>query len=288
MNYFVSIEDVPYHRWQIDLLYESLKDHGVEDRLVIAACPYKVPESNLPGTVYRHKNIGRDVGYTPLNKPYSLYHAIKDGALELPVTVIDPDMIMARPVAESSVDVTGQFVWYMNYDNLEFKFRYKMQEYFGITKDEWIPIGCVYQFSKSVDVEFFKQFFDWCEKLLEMFPGGDGQLDEYGYWFREMMAFAIPLSKTVDYDVKLVKNYEMPLDSAKIFQEYNDNNSSFIHYCNGIPGRFHKKTHNSLKEFSVTPPLPYETILSIPSGKNNRLRLMKRYCKRLKEQNYKV
>ena len=109
MDYFVSIENTPYCRWQIELLIESFRKHKMEDKLVIGIANSDEPQvhaytRNLFSheRKFVHTNIGCEVGYKPLNKPYAIYLAMNNGLLGDKFAVIHSDMILLKPM-----DLTG-------------------------------------------------------------------------------------------------------------------------------------------------------------------------------------
>src|SRR5208283_4673566 len=115
MEYFVSAEDTSYHHWQLELLIESFKAHNLQEKLVIAVASNPEEKlidftANLKTTkrIFMHDNIGRKRGFLPLNRPYSLFAAVSQGLVKLPVTLIDPDMILTTPVPAPKENIQFQ------------------------------------------------------------------------------------------------------------------------------------------------------------------------------------
>jgi hypothetical protein len=70
-----------------------------------------------------------------------------------------------------------------------------------------------------------------------------------------MVAFAIALSK-----LKAKIKYDL---QCTLYDVQSDCN--FIHYCNGFQPFFNKRTHNNLRPFSISSPLPFDNILNMPN-----------------------
>ena len=79
MKYFVSIENTSYFYWQIELLIQSFKMHGLENDLIISIADNQIPKNNMyfknlikHKNLYSHENVGKERNYLPLNRIYSL------------------------------------------------------------------------------------------------------------------------------------------------------------------------------------------------------------------------
>jgi hypothetical protein len=256
MQYFLSIEDCQFFRWQLGILLQSMSDFGLEDSLVIACA--KLDDSlrplDIPGTFY-HDNFGRRFGYLPLNKPFGLAKAIESGFLKVPFAVIDPDMIMTKPLHFGGQNV-AQYCSYLEYENLA-SVGYDISSY----RDRWCPGGCVYCFDHC---DLFK-----VSKIAEISLGlknryESGLRDRVDYWQREMVSFAMVLSDS---------GFSTRSDIVSTLDDGNDCN--FIHYCNGLLPFFNKRVHNNLRGFSLGPDLPFDAIASMPE-KNRNIRRLKR------------
>jgi hypothetical protein len=177
---------------------------------------------------------------------------VKEGAVKQPFTLIDPDMIMLKPV-QPEPGVTCQRVCYMERRHLLRVDGYDESYIY----DQWQPCGVVYQFNGVPD-GVFDEIYNECEKLLKYRELKIGT----SLWQREMVGFAHVLGRRDD--VKLRTDYQIPLDTrhkgkpANVF-------GNFIHYCNGYLPWFNKRSHNELLSFSFDSPLPFETILKLPS-----------------------
>ena len=105
MDYFVSIENTPYHRWQVELLIESFKAQNMADNLLVAIANNTSPQHDVYTNnlfahprKFVHANVGKEAGYLPLNKLFALYTATKSGLLTQPFAVLHPDMMLLKPI----------------------------------------------------------------------------------------------------------------------------------------------------------------------------------------------
>jgi hypothetical protein len=247
MQYFVSIENCQFFRWQIELLYESMRLFGLENNLVIGCANLEKKKLRFQNVFY-HENYGRKNGYLPYNKTFALWTAIKNKLIKQPFSIIDPDMIMIRPL-EYSENSYSQYCYFLEYENLR-----KIGCVFDLKKSEWSPGGVVYYFNNCDD----NLLADTHKILFKMLGLYKNKLPEVANWQIEMIAFAYVLSKTsadirFDLESNLIEN----------------KNSNFLHYCNGYQPFFNKRTHNNLRHFSVAEPLPFNSILSIPNKNKN-------------------
>lgn len=245
-------------RWQIAMLYESMKLLGIEDQLVVAYCDY--PEEDQPPIdfckTFKYPNLGRKHGYLPLNKPYSLFEAINKKAIEQPFVLIDPDMIFRKPIPDATGDLTSQIQWYLAYEMVKERDGYNMDDLLGMRmkKKDWKPIGCVYNF-KNVPEHMFEEFYYCCLDLITTYPKQKQLKSEESYWQRAMMAFAIPVSLNT-FNTDIVNYYEMYLNKDIVNGFSYD--SCLMHYWAPYQG-FNK--HNYLEN-----KLPYEDIMKLESN----------------------
>lgn len=106
MKYFVSIENTSYFYWQVELLIESFKMHGLQDDLCISIAENMSPKLNANFKnltshphIFLHENVGRERNYLPLNRIYSLEKLVREGNLEFPFTLIHSDMVLRNPLS---------------------------------------------------------------------------------------------------------------------------------------------------------------------------------------------
>ena len=240
MDYIVSAEDTPYYHWQLELLIESFKMHGLQDRLLIALAAS--PASRTPdftrnlskhGRTVSHENVGRKRGYAYLNKPYAVSTAVKQGQIKQPFTVIEPDMMMFSPMSVEKEPMAFQVKPFFNLEFVKENIP-NIKEYVKTVTgnaDHWFPIGSVYTFNNMPE-EFFDRIVSWSEFLA--FETAKTQA-EASYWrYLERAGWAMSF---LDYfghlPFKGSYTYEMSL------LDY-DTGHNFIHYSNGLPPVFSK------------------------------------------------
>lgn len=260
MEYFVSIENTRYMRWQIRLLQESMKLLGIEDKLLVAwaESPEEQPEP-ISGRNFRHANIGYKLRYQPVNKPFALMHAINNGLIKQPFTVIDPDMVFRKPISVKQAPIAAQYCWHMELDYWEQKANWHFLKDMGLEdlRASWHPVGYIYQFNDAPN-SIFEEMYHACIDLVSMYQPGDGKLSsEQYYWVREMIAFAIPLAgKQVD----IVTDFQTALDrkSSPEASATDSPDACLIHYWKSYRPYFDKR------KLYGTDDSPYDAIMSIP------------------------
>ena len=250
MDYFVSIENCQFFRWQVELLYESMKSFGLENNLVVGCANFEKKQLNFPRVFY-HENYGRKNNYLPFNKTFSLCYALKNNLIKQPFALIDPDMIMMSPLLESENSYVQHWP-FLEYENLK-----KCGYNFDIEEKFWKPCGGIYYFN-NIDENYLLNVHKILHEMISVFYTN---LEGAAKWQIEMVAFAYVLSKCF---------VEIRYDLQSSLME--NNNCNFIHYCNGYYPYFNKRIHNELREFSFGNPLPFNDILKIPNKNKNIIR----------------
>src|SRR5262252_9234448 len=239
MDYIVSAEDTPYYHWQLELLIESFKKHGLQDRLLIAVAASKTPaEPNFTKNLSKHTrflahdNMGRKRGYPHLNKPYAVATAVNKKEIKQPFTVIEPDMVMYWPMEVEPEAMAFQLKPSFNLDFVE-QHAPKIREYIemGTGRDDlWFPIGSVYTFNGMPD-EFFGRVVSWAEMLA--FDHYKAHPDLQSFWrYLERAGWVLAMLDYIKYlPYKGSHTYEMSLLDHEAYH-------NFIHYANGQPPVF--------------------------------------------------
>jgi len=236
MQYFVSIENTPYHHWQVELLIESFKMQKLEDQLVIGVAKNDdsrgIWSKNITAhkNKFLHENVGRDRKYLPLNKTFAVIIALENGLLKQPFAMIHPDMILQNPL-DFKEDTTHNLIFdYSEDENLKDKLEseiLRIKSDIGLSKDSvpWIPLGDVIAFLKDIPTAFFYRVGVRMEKLLDEY--GPEKWAERGAWILTMYDYLARISG-------MAKKMETSLlhDTPEI---------NFIHYKFGLPPVFHKK-----------------------------------------------
>lgn len=247
MQYFVSIENTTYFYWQIELLIESFKMCGLEDKLVIG-----IAENNQPKFVAYSKNIvrhphqflhinqGEKHNYLPLNKPYAIVAALESGKLKSPFAVIHPDMVLRKPLEEPDVNITFQ-----NDPNVALmdKIKPQLQEMAEAGKFDIkllpsnIPLGATMIF-KDVKKEFFSRVAARMGWYSTKYPEADWNLAKAA-WLT-----------TIYENLGTLKAKGMSLECRLIDNEFPAN---LIHYRYGLPPAFSKKYYKGAIRLDADP-----------------------------------
>jgi len=177
MDYFVSAENTTYHHWQLELLIESFKHHGLQDKLCIAVAENEKSKV-LPqflNNFYEHErkffhtNMGVQRGHKYLNQPYALEKTIDDGLIKQPFTVIEPDMVLYKPIQPQKHNVCFQIdpLFNRKYVVEQCPLADRHLRMFSRRKSEniWLPIGRIIILN-DVPKEIFRRNCEWSEKLL--------------------------------------------------------------------------------------------------------------------------
>lgn len=235
MQYFVSIENTPYHHWQVELLIESFKMKKMEDQLVIGVARTDdargIWSKNITNhkNKFLHENVGRDRNYLPLNKTFSLIIALENGLLKQPFAVIHPDMVLRNPI-EIKEDTHNLVFDYSEDESLKDKIEseiLKIKSDIGLPKDSvpWIPLGDVMVFMRDIPTAFFYRVGVRMEKLLD--EHGPEKWIERAAWILTMYDYLARVNG-------IARKMETSLlhDTPEV---------NFVHYKFGMPPVFHKK-----------------------------------------------
>ncbi len=270
MDYFVSIENTRYHRWQLALLQESMKRLGLEDNLLVAWAenPNEEPKP-ISGRNFKHDNVGFQSRYTPVNKPYAMTNAIAKKLIKPPFCVIDPDMVFVRPIPQKNAPIASQYCWHMTLDYFkDIHWHFFEDLHMEMALPTWKPIGYIYQFN-DVPNFLFEEIYHTCVDLTALYQPGDGKLtSEAAYWVKEMIAWALPIS-ILGKDVEICHDLQTPLDRSTNKSSADDcEDACLIHYINSYKPWFDKH------KFFENDENPYEAILSIEAD-NPRVKHLK-------------
>lgn len=245
MDYFLSITDSQYHHWQSELLIESFKSNNCENKLYIYVSSAEKAFSynkNFIGNLLSHKrkkyflNLGLQKGCSELNKIYSLRNALATKAIEQPVCVLEPDLVMKRQIDFRESDgIYSSFVFsidpFSTIENAE-KNVGPFTEWLGLERSfiesNWLPVGDSYIINKF-PLEFFFKVVEDAEKLAvyQMLNGNK-------VWNRTCdLALTLNVISNVS-KIYCRGDYQIigPIDS--------DANASFVTYKNGYLPNFHK------------------------------------------------
>lgn len=248
MQYFVSIENTNYFYWQVELLIESFKMHGLQDQLVIGIAENETPKragiaKNLLShpNKFMHENSAVPYGLSS-NQIQGVAAALANKYLSCPFTLIHADMVLVKPVKEIEGDIV--------ISPYEFHLQSVVDPYLSeIAKvkeakvDDFpktIPVGGVMVFNKDVPADFFAQVQSRMRTLAKESPNED----------KAKAAWALGIYDFLGL-LQLSQAYlETHLLAAKT--------ENFVHYAHGIPPVFNKRYYKG--DLCLTNN-PYEVML---------------------------
>lgn len=249
MDYFVSLEDTAYCLWQSELLIQSFKMLGLQDRLVLAVAGSSQPKlvnftRNLAAHKRRflHDNIGRKRGVVALNRPFAAYTALKNGTLTQPFTLLSPDMVLAKEVKRGEANVAFQINPGFTREACEAQGVPVGQAVTDLLsgveradKNCWVPLGSVMTFD-GVPEEFFQSVVNWTETLefgrqTAAVAGGakpaPSNASEKAAWVMALIEYWGKLSVQGKADLEM-----------NLLDHQRENH--FVHYKHGLPPHFSK------------------------------------------------
>lgn len=231
MQYFTSINNIPYYHWQTEILIESFRMLGMEDQLCIGiANPKSHALKEYTTNLRSHKNKFFFDGYTGhpgLGRIYATALAMKHGAIRVPFVLIDADMIIRKPIQNTEEDI----VFHTSQEDqklkevLEPRIERLLQEC-GIKRNRvgWMPVGHTVVFNR-IDELLFLRALMWGERLVQ--EEGDNMDVERAAW---IMAF---------HDFLLKHTYGNEFFELSLL--HNGVDAPFIHYDRGLPPDFVKR-----------------------------------------------
>jgi hypothetical protein len=237
LDYYVSIEDTTYHHWQVGMLIESFKAHGMEDQLVIGIADNESPfyadfTKNLKShkRVFSHPNFGKN-----LNAIKSLSGFFDHDLIKAPFALIHPDMVLVDPIKlKTDHNITfstpeGSFANTQKDQELHNKIEPDIQEVISEfkMKREKIPdkiyVGDVIVFNNIEPIDLF-QIRMRTEQLIEKY-GDDWNAAKAGM----ILGLYNLLAKQYRYRSEYLEGTLL-----------HDSLTNFIHYKHGMPPVFSK------------------------------------------------
>lgn len=251
MKYFVSIENIPYFHWQIELLIESFKYHNLQDQLIIGIA--NNDSGSLPefvGNLLEHKNkffhfnYGQE--YKKFNKIYSLILAIKHNLIEQPFAIIHPDMLLFKPLSNFDENVVFNVDYEYSTNKIEsFISSILSEKHISEETMKTLPLGDILVFN-NVPLTFFNRVIDRIHQVWDKLA--DPRSEKYGW----MLAM---------YDYLGLIQYKGERLEAHLVEDKNFD-FNFIHYKHGLPPHFSKHLFNYDSNIALLESMnPYETLL---------------------------
>lgn len=269
MDYLTVIHNTEYFHWQIELLIESFKFHGIEDRLVVGVI--NDTKISFPKNLQNHKRIFEcpkdSHKYPPINQPYAVCFALNKGIISQPFTLIHSDTILVKPVEKPEKNLTfsicQQFPRFLKADAP------------GVEKEmpNILPVGGIYKFN-NVPKNLFESLADKIKNITNVWDRSPNSF-RLKYWrYANRMAWMWAFweySKTDQLNGELLETQLfVPLLSQ----------TEFVHYCYGLATTFHKSMFKGTIILSDSDPI------SIFANPNNNFTTSTNYCMKI-AQSYK-
>ena len=103
MDYFVSVNQNAYHDWQIELLIESFREHGLEDKLIVMAADLGEGRYGNSHNILRHKSymphvsLGSRRGVQRLDEVYDVMWLTENKKIDRQFCILKPHMFLKHP-----------------------------------------------------------------------------------------------------------------------------------------------------------------------------------------------
>jgi hypothetical protein len=159
MEYFVSAGNKAYYHWQLELLIQSFKEYGIEDKLVIAISSSEGPlYKDFCSNLKSHKRIFEydcDGSFGPERGLIGLHEVLKTGELSQPFTFLRSDTILMHPIGGTSIeeDAANYEVQFSHNPSMNLK-HFKKHGVAG----GWIELGNVLCLN-NIELSFFERLY---------------------------------------------------------------------------------------------------------------------------------
>jgi hypothetical protein len=237
MDYFVTVTPNYDSFWQIELLIQSFKMLHQQDRLLIGIVG---SVDALPPNLLQHErkiyfsdyNSQFQRNHPAINKIVGIVAAQNNHLLDSHFVMMHSDMILVQPISEE------------RNQNIVFHPHPVKQEIIktmNLSPDMWLGFGGVAKFD-SVPPKFFERVLLAAESLLNNYgpnwPAALAAWSVASQEYRQLLTFA-----GAYFEAGLTSTVLLPV----------------IHYQNGYPPIFSKRTYNSIIRFAQE---PYDCLLS--------------------------
>ena len=271
MEYFVSTDQRAYHDWQIELMIESFKAQGLENKLIITAAETNEQRYNNIHNIFghakyfRHANIGMQRGFSKLNELYSLAWCVDNRKINYPICIMQPHVVFFDknytinfPDEQPSLNVAiDPFFTFELANQKAGDFWKKQVNTMNYYKDNWLPIGSI-MFINNMSIDFINRTIAVAEYLIV-----EQIINKIPVW-EETIKLAWTIN-TIDFLGKVNINASYNYTSSM----NNGNITPFIDYNHGLPPNFNKSM------FAYAPPAcmsfgdPIEVLLNCHSSPNS-------------------
>jgi len=264
MEYFVSAGNKAYYHWQLELLIQSFKKYGIEDKLVIAISSsedalYKDFCSNLKThkRIFEYDCAG---SFGPERGLIGLHEVLKTGELSQPFTFLRSDTILMHPIGGTSIEEDA--------DNFEIQFSRNPSMNFKHFKEHgvaggWIELGNVLCLN-NIELSFFERLY---HRMVDITSNKEKYFkDPYLPYKNKKVweAFAEKICWIITI-VENAKNLRLKgITDLEISLRDNYTNSLFIDYSDGLPPFFIKNTYKYEDNYYFTDfETPFEALSDI-------------------------
>lgn len=272
MEYFVSIENTPYHNWQLELLIESFKTNNCQNDLVISVADShspKLPHFNINSEKHErknlHNNIGQTRGYTPFNEFYSLLWCLANNKIKQPFALLKPHIVLREK--PNIIFVNDQVSEFIFYPEVFFTFEEAAEnvgpfwewvinpkEYY---QEKWVPVGPIMIFN-NFPIDFFQRGITLLEILTTQQVIAGKEVWEH----TDKLAWAINVADSMGYTTNATQSFELAENMAGFSQK------PFIDCQHGIPPHFNKSQFRYLPPNYVSFGDPFEILTKQSSSPN--------------------
>jgi len=252
MEYFVSAGNKAYYHWQLELLIQSFKNYGIEDKLVIAM-------SSSEDTLYKdfcrnlksHKRIFEydcDSSFGPARGLVGLHEVLKTGELSQPFTFLRSDTILMHPIDETSIEEDA--------DNYEVQFSRNSSMNFEHFKEYgvaggWIELGNVLCLN-NIELSFFERLY---HRMVDI-TSNKGKYFKDPYLLYKNKKVWEALAEKICWIITIIENEKnlrlKGMNNLEISLSDNYINSFFIDYSDGLPPFFIKNTYKYKNNYYCT------------------------------------
>ncbi len=243
MEYFLCIENTPYHHWQTELLIESFRHHKCQDDLLISVVPSSAPRLSETPNLATHAryvspnvNVGEQRGYRKLNTLYNLLAVVEREVIKPPFALIEPDMVLYKPIKpDTRYNISFQLDPSLSPSIVEEHCKIQqtietLARKLTIKPEEaWLPVGKVIVFNVAPK-ELFMRVIAVAEKLATQQLQATGKIWEH----TDQVAWAFTLLEYYgQMSYEATYNYEMNMLENNVMR-------NLIHYEHGVPPIFSK------------------------------------------------
>ena len=262
MDFLVIAEDIPYYQWQIELLIESFKIQGLQDKLIIYLVKTNESVDAIKININNHKNVfyhnSESLKTGTVN--FDFHNCILDYKSKNEKTdfvIIDPDTFLKNfdyKVFDGN-NILYQIDQASNKE-LELIFKISRSKY----NFEFYQASSVIYFNSTFDFNFFNSSFNVLEDLV--------RIAFFTNLFNESYKPDIDLYKYaylligMSYSVPIVPTYKL---LNYVYEGY-EQDVSFVSYKHDIKPYFYKKNyyHKNFKNLSLRYSDPFQNLLDLP------------------------